>query len=177
MKWCYSPSMSTEANQAVVGDVAKLILHRLIARKIRRDPGSIERAKVVHARQADQFAGWPFVRDWDELLALPPADLIPKLTSRDREMVRLRNSSPFYLAEGVDFGGHDARIRIARAARRVVERGLSARNRENPLPSPGAISEPAAIRGEPVVSGAERDFAREFKDARGKIDADLKLGF
>jgi hypothetical protein len=169
--------MSTEVNQGVVGDVAKLILHRLIARKIRRDPSLIERAKVVHARQADQFAGRPFIREWDELLALPPADLIPKLTSRDREMVRPRNSSPFYLAEGVDFGGYDVRIRIARAARRAVERGLSARNRGNPLPSPGAISEAAAIRGELVVSGAEGNFAREFKDARGKIDADLKLGF
>jgi hypothetical protein len=80
-------------------------------------------------------------------------------------------------AEGVDFGGYDVRIRIARAARRAVERGLSARNRGNPLPSPGAISEAAAIRGELVVSGAEGNFAREFKDARGKIDADLKLGF
>jgi hypothetical protein len=35
----------------------------------------------------------------------------------------------------------------------------------------------AAISGEPVVSGAEGNFAREFKDARGKVDADLKLGF
>jgi hypothetical protein len=56
-------------------------------------------------------------------------------------------------------------------------RACRAENRENPLPSPGAISEPAAIRGEPVISGAEGNFAREFNDARGKIDADLKLGF
>jgi hypothetical protein len=95
-------------------------------------------------------------------------------------MVRLRNSSPFYLAEGVDFGGYggyDVRIRIARAARRAVERGLSARNWGNPLPSSGAISEAAAIRGELVVSGAEGNFAREFKDARHKSDVDLELGF
>jgi hypothetical protein len=118
--------MSTEVNQAVVGDVAKLILHRLIARKIRRDPVLIQRAKVVHARQADQFAGWPFVREWDELLALPPADLIPKLISRDREMVRLRNTSPFYLTEGIDFGDYDHRIRIAHAARRVAQRSIMA---------------------------------------------------
>ena len=57
-------------------------------------------------RQADQFAGWPFVRKWDELLSLPPSELTSRLISRDREMVRLRNSSPFYLAEGVDFGDY-----------------------------------------------------------------------
>jgi hypothetical protein len=54
--------MSTEANQGVVGDIAKLMMHRLIVRQIRRDPTLVERAKIAHARQADQFAGWPLVR-------------------------------------------------------------------------------------------------------------------
>jgi hypothetical protein len=34
-------------------------MHRLIARQIRRDPTLVEKAKVAHARQAGQFAGWP----------------------------------------------------------------------------------------------------------------------
>jgi hypothetical protein len=111
--------MSPKLNEAVVGDTAKLVIHRLIARRIRRDPTLLERAKVVHARQADQFEGWPFVKEWDVLLSLSPAELTAKLVSRDREMVRLRNSSPFYLA-------HDAlkdpefRGRIACAARRLA---------------------------------------------------------
>jgi hypothetical protein len=117
--------VSTEINQGVVGDTAKLIMHRLIVRQMRRDPTLVEKAKVAHARQAEQFADWPFVREWEDLLSLPPAELTSKLVSRDREMVRLRNSSPFYLAEGVDFGDYDMRIRIRRAAKRVVERGLS----------------------------------------------------
>ena len=116
--------MSTEVNQGVIGDTAKLMMHRLIARQIRRDPTLVERAKIAHARQADQFAGWPFVREWDELLSLPTCELTSMLISRDREMVRLRNSSPFYLAEGVDFKDYGFRIRLRRAARRVVERGL-----------------------------------------------------
>ena len=116
--------MSTEANQGVIGDTAKLMMHRLIARQIRRDPTLVERAKIAHARQADQFAGWPFVREWDELLSLPTCELTSMLISRGREMVRLRNSSPFYLAEGVDFKDYGFRIRLRRAARRVVERGL-----------------------------------------------------
>ena len=48
----------------------------------------------------------------DELLSLPPDDLTSKLISRDREMVRLRNSSPFCLCEGVDFRDYKMRIRI-----------------------------------------------------------------
>jgi hypothetical protein len=109
-------AMTAEVNQGVVGDTAKLIIHRLIARQIRRDPALVEKAKIAHARQADQFAGWPFVREWDELLSLPPDELTSKLISRDREMVRLRNSSPFYLCERVDFRDYKMRIRISRAA-------------------------------------------------------------
>jgi hypothetical protein len=101
--------MSTEANQGVVGDIAKLMMHRLIVRQIRRDPTLVERAKIAHTRQADQFAGWPFVRKRDELLSLSPSELTSRLICRDREMVRLRNSSPFYLAEGVDFGDYGSR--------------------------------------------------------------------
>ena len=117
--------MTIEVNQGVVGDTAKLIMHRLIARQIRRDPALVEKAKIAHARQADQFAGWPFVREWDELLSLPPDELTSKLISRDREMVRLRNSSPFNLCEGVDFGDYKMRIRIRRAATRIAERTLA----------------------------------------------------
>lgn len=119
--------MKDGLNEGVVGDTAKLMMHRLIVRKLRRDPSLVEEAKAAHTRQADQFAGWPFVRDWQELLALPTGELASKLISRDREMVRLRNSSPFYLVEGVHFGDYHARIRLRRAARRIVERGLSTR--------------------------------------------------
>ena len=69
------------------------------------------------------------MREWDDLLALPVEELASKLISRDREMVRLRISSPFYLAEGVDFGDYAARIQLRRAAKRVVERGLVAAGR------------------------------------------------
>jgi hypothetical protein len=46
----YSRSMSTEVNQGVVADTAKLMMHRLIARQIRRDPTLVEKAKVAHAQ-------------------------------------------------------------------------------------------------------------------------------
>jgi hypothetical protein len=117
-------SGSEAINAGVVGDVAKLLMHRLIVRKLRRDPTIIEQAKVVHARQAKQFAGWRFVGEWDELLALPPADLVSKLISRDREMIRLRNSSPFYLVEDVRISDYDTRVRLSRAARSSSNAGL-----------------------------------------------------
>jgi hypothetical protein len=100
-------SGSEAVNAGVVGDVAKLLMHRMIVRKLRRDPTIIERAKAVHARQADQFADWPFVREWDQLLATPPAVLVPRLISRDREMMRLHNSSPLYLVEDVRITDYD----------------------------------------------------------------------
>ena len=118
--------MSDGLNEGVVGDTAKLMMHRLIVRRLRHDPSLVDKAKVAHARQAAQFADWRFVREWQDLLALPAGELASKLISRDREMVRLRNSSPFYLAEGVHFGDYDMRVRLRRAARRVVQRGLSA---------------------------------------------------
>lgn len=120
--------MKDRLNEGVVGDTAKLMMHRLIARRLRRDPTLVDRAKVAHTRQADQFTDWSFVREWQELLALPTGELAAKLISRDREMVRLRNSSPFFLTEGIHFGDYDTRIRLRRAARRIVERGLSTRS-------------------------------------------------
>jgi hypothetical protein len=112
--------MSIKVNESEVSDTAKLMIHRLIARRIRRDPTLVEKAKAVHARQADQFKDWPFVPEWDALLSLPPAKLTSKLVSLDREMVRLRNSSPFYLA--FEFlKDPEFRVRIARAARRLAQ--------------------------------------------------------
>jgi hypothetical protein len=121
--------LATDVNTAVVGDFGNLIMHRLVARQIRRDPSLVERAKTVQASMAEQYEGWPFVAEWDALLEMPPAELRAKLISRDREMVRLRNSSPFFLTEGVHVGDYDRRIRIARAARRIAQRSIMAEDR------------------------------------------------
>jgi hypothetical protein len=112
--------MAIKVNESEVGDTAKLMIHRLIARRIRRDPTLVEKAKAVHARQADQFKDWPFVPEWDALLALPPANLASRLAGLDHEMVRLRNSSPFYLAFE-SLKDPEFRLRIARAARRLAQ--------------------------------------------------------
>jgi hypothetical protein len=121
--------MDVVVNQEMVNDAAKLMMHRLVSRNVSRDPSLVERAKVQHARTAQRYKGRPFVQEWDELLKLPCAVLRARLTSRDSEMVRLRLSSPFFLAAGIDFTDYELRRRIRRAARRVVERGLRLRSR------------------------------------------------
>jgi hypothetical protein len=140
---------AAEVNAAVVGDLAKLIVHRLVARRMRRDSSLVERAKKIQASMAEQYGGWPFIAEWNELLAMPPAALRAKLVSRDREMVRLRNTSPFYLAEAIDFGDYDHRIRIARAARRIAQRSMGGRPRGNLRAAGAKIGSPRA--GNPTL--------------------------
>jgi hypothetical protein len=113
--------MEIKVNGSEVGDTAKLIIHRLIARRIRRDPMLVEKAKAVHARQADQFEDWTFVPEWEALLSLPPAKLASKLAGLEQDMVRLRNSSPFYLAFE-SLKDPEFRVWIARAARGLRSR-------------------------------------------------------
>ena len=54
--WSRFPEMSDGLNEGVVGDTAKLMMHRLIGRMLRRDPSLVEKAKIAHSRQVDQFA-------------------------------------------------------------------------------------------------------------------------
>jgi hypothetical protein len=113
--------MSVELNQEHVNDTAKLMIHRLIARAIGRDPSLVEKAKVSLDRSSQHFEGYSFVREWSELLDLPPSEVRRLLASRSERMTRLRLSSPFILAEGIDFGNTALRRRIWRAAKRVVQ--------------------------------------------------------
>jgi len=114
--------MNGSLNQEVVNDTAKLIMHRLIARRLARDPLLAERAKDSHAKISERFPGWAFVGEWNDLLALPTGRLLRLLTSRQSEMNRLRLSSPFVIAEGMDFTDPALRRRIRRAAKRLVAR-------------------------------------------------------
>jgi hypothetical protein len=114
--------MHAPLNQEIVNDTAKLIMHRLIARLLVRDPLLVDRAKVSLAKISVHFPDRSFVADWQELLSLPTWELRALLTSRNQDMKRLRLSSPFVTAEGVDFGDQTLRRRIRRAAKRIVAR-------------------------------------------------------
>ena len=114
--------MYVPLNQEIVNDTAKLIMHRLIARALVRDPLLVDRAKVSLTGISARFPDRSFVAEWEELLRLPTCELRARLISRDQDMKRLRLSSPFVTAEGVDFGDQTLRRRISRAAKRIASR-------------------------------------------------------
>lgn len=115
--------MDRRPNQEAVNDAAKLIMHRLVARALSRNPALIERARSVNSQLAGRFHDQTFNREWDALLARPPHEVRSLLTSRSREMSRLRLSSPFGITDGIDFTDQKLRQRIWAAARRVAKRG------------------------------------------------------
>jgi hypothetical protein len=123
--------MRAQLNQEIINDMAKLIMHRLVARSIARDPTLISKAKLSHSKISVRFRDRPFVSEWAKLLALPPHQLRVLLTSRNQEMKRLRLSSPFVTAQGVDFSDEALRRRIRRAAKRVATRALLRRNEKH----------------------------------------------
>lgn len=109
-------------NQEAVNDAAKLIMHRLIARMLGRDRSLVVRATISHARVSAKFPDRVFVRDWFDLLARPVPEIRSLLVSRSCKMNRLRLSSPFVIADGVDFGDPAVRKRIWASARRLAIR-------------------------------------------------------
>jgi hypothetical protein len=110
-------------NQESVNDTAKLIMHRIIARALVRDPSLVDRAKSSLTKISARFPDRSFVADWEELLSLPVSRLRVLLTHRGQRMKRLRLSSPFVTADGVDFRDEALRRRIRRAAKRIAARG------------------------------------------------------
>jgi hypothetical protein len=82
--------MSIELNQEHVNDTAKLIIHRLTARAISRDLSLVEKAKISLDRSSHHFEGYSFVREWSELLDLPPSEIRHLLASRSDTALRRR---------------------------------------------------------------------------------------
>jgi hypothetical protein len=63
--------MANRVNKERVNDTAKLMMHRLIARELGRNPSLVERARDVLGRSPEHDRNPSFVRDWIELLKLP----------------------------------------------------------------------------------------------------------
>jgi len=114
--------MTRSVNQEIVNDTTKLLMHRLVARLLARDPELVECARRSLAATARRFPERTFVREWESLLLLPVSSLRKLLISRDEDMRRLRLSSPFVIAEGVDFTDLALRRKIMRAAKRIAGR-------------------------------------------------------
>lgn len=119
--------MIIHINEERVNDRAKLILHRLIARRLSREPDLI----LAAWRRLIASEGAPdHVREWEELLRLEPKLIRSALTSRSERMERLRLSSPF--ANISDFQDPAFRKRVWRLARRGMIKEAVSGTRSSP---------------------------------------------
>jgi hypothetical protein len=87
------PSGVKPGHAELVNDRAKLIMHRLIARRLKREPGALT---WVRAR-LDEVGDNPpaYVDEWREILKGDVDAVRRRLIERSPEMTRLRLSSPF----------------------------------------------------------------------------------
>ena len=107
--------MPSAVNKESVNDRAKLIMHRLIARRLARDPALVERARDLVRRRLAEGGALDCAAEWDRLLGRGPADVRRAIVSRGPEMERLRLSSP--LPPLVGFRDEALRRRIWRKAK------------------------------------------------------------
>ena len=114
--------MQASFKQEIVNDTAKLMMHRLIARLLVRDPLLLERARVSLGPNVGPFSRSILCRGMGRAASPLTAAASLLLTSCNQHMRRLRLSSPFVTAEGVDFRDRKLRLRIRRAAKRIVAR-------------------------------------------------------
>lgn len=102
-------------NAERVNDRAKLMIHRLVARRMGSDPGLVDRARAALLRARAVGEPYEHIAEWEDLLAREPSELRRIVCARSHGMDRLRASSPFALVAGVE--DIDLRRRIWRKAR------------------------------------------------------------
>ncbi len=102
-------------NAEAVNDRAKLMIHRLLARRLPTEPEIVEKAREAVSRAKAAGAPYGFLEEWQDLLSCDPAELRRAITSRSDRMTRLRISSPFALL--ADVKDPELRRRIWRKAR------------------------------------------------------------
>ena len=87
-------------NRESINDRAKLILHRLVARRLRTNPSLLDEAR---ARLRSLESPVPdYVIEWARVLERPAEEVAKLIGSRSEPMTHLRVSSPFRLPEGFD---------------------------------------------------------------------------
>lgn len=106
-------------NAELVNDRAKLLYHRLVARRLRRDPGLVLRARDVIADSSFRAVE---AAAWHSLLSGSLPALMRVLTGRSAEATRLRLNSPFPFVDELKIEKEELRRRLWRAARRGFAR-------------------------------------------------------
>jgi hypothetical protein len=116
---------TSRPNPELINDRAKLLYHRLVARRLRHEPALISRAKDVIARQPFSSSGPHVVEVWRRLLNGPTDLLMRELVGRSAEARRLRLSSPFPFVDELKIDDEQLRRRFWRVAKRVFVRAMT----------------------------------------------------
>ena len=87
-------------NRESVNDRAKLILHRLVARRLRANPAILD--EVSARLQSLEGPAPDYVTEWARVLDRSAEDVADLIGSRSEHMTHLRVSSPFRLPEMFD---------------------------------------------------------------------------
>ncbi|MDP6840239.1 MAG: hypothetical protein QGH73_01025 [Rhodospirillales bacterium] len=88
-------------NAEAVNDRAKLMMHRLLARRIASEPEIIDQAREMISKARTSGKPQAYGDEWRALLALELAELRTVITRRSPEMDRLRIQSPLALVTGI----------------------------------------------------------------------------
>ena len=78
-------------------DLAKLAFHRLVARRLKYEPGILEEARDIVRGWKQEQERPTYVDQWDELLWRSVDEVRREIVRRTPDATRLRLSSPFYL--------------------------------------------------------------------------------
>lgn len=114
-----------KVNTEMVNDRAKLLMHRLIARRISHQPELIEAVKRNLTTGPLSLSS---NREWLEILDLMPGEVRRTITSRSKKMERLRISSPFSTVAGLQDPTFRKRIwKAAKKGRETTKQGALTR--------------------------------------------------
>lgn len=70
-------------------------MHRMIADRLKADPGLLQVAQRNIARWRSQSGDKPWMREWERIIARGVGNVIAVLTEESENARRLRSSSPF----------------------------------------------------------------------------------
>lgn len=117
-----TPHPEVQVNAETVNDLGKRGLHRLIARRLRRDPALLARAREEVERWYERYGARHFVTAWDRILETEDRETIARrLTARTEEMTYLRSASPFPRVVD-DLLTEDQVVHLWRTSRRILKR-------------------------------------------------------
>lgn len=108
--WC--SSMDT------TDDRVKLLYHRLVARRLKRDPELVERARRIVEDLSVKPNQRSHVSEWKTVLSRPTGEIRDFIVSRDQDATRLRITSPFPMLPELSVRDEQTRRRMWRKARK-----------------------------------------------------------